>query len=82
MSKTEIILSIMSELGTFFMDMVVSVGALLKPYWWCFILFGVWAFANFYYNLQKSRKERDAFYKKMHAEQKRHLQEEIDAIEL
>ena len=74
--------AILTETGAFIIDIVTSVVVLLKPYWWCFLLFAIWFCIDFYYNLQKSRRERDKRFEQMRAESKARLRKEIDAIEL
>ena len=74
--------AILTDTGAFVIDIVTSVAVLLKPYWWCFVMFAIWFCADLYYNLQKSRRERDERFEQVMAESKARLQQEIEDIEI
>ena len=66
----------------FIIDIATSVVALLKPYWWCFVIFAIWFCIDYYYNLQKSRRECNKRFEKAMAESKASLQQEIENMDI
>ena len=73
---------VLKDLGAFAIDLVTSVAKLMTPYYWIYIVLGLFFFARFYRNLQRERRERDKRFEEMRKESKRKLQESIDAIEI